>query len=504
MRLPPILLLLLAFALPAGASAPASAQTLRIGMRDDPDILDPTFSRTYVGTVVMTGLCDKLFDFDAKLNIVPMLALGYEWADSKTLLIHLRPGVKFQDDEPMDAAAVVYSLQRDLTADGSFRRSEIGAMDHAEVADPLTVRVVMKQPFSPFVAILTDRAGMVVAPKAAEAAGKSFGLHPVCAGPFKFVERVAQDHITLERFPGYWDAARVHYDRVVYRIIPDSSIRLANLQAGTLDLTEIAPLDVAAVQANARLKLVSTPSLGYGALTVNIGAAPQADTKLGHDPRVRLALSLAIDRDAINQVVFAGLYVPNDQATSPISPLYDPQIVPPKRDVAQAKALLKAAGVTTPLTIPLVVYNTPQGVQAGEVIQSMAAEAGFDIKVVAMEFGTVLATVNGGNFALTLGGWSGLLDTDSDSWSFLHTGGALNMARYSNSHVDTLLDQARAVTDTAQRRTLYGQVSEQVNQDLPLIYLWTTRNITGLSAKISGFTFLADGLLRLQDVQTNP
>jgi peptide/nickel transport system substrate-binding protein len=496
--LPAALLAALAFA-PA-----AHAQTLRIGMRDDPDILDPTFSRTYVGTVVMTGICDKLFDFDDKLNIVPMLATGYEWADPKNLIIHLRPDVIFQDGEPMDAAAAKYTLERDLTASGSFRRSEIGAMDHAEVVDPLTVRVVMKQPFSPFVAILTDRAGMMVAPKAAEAAGKDFGLHPVCAGPFKFVERVAQDHVTLEKFPGYWNAAAIHYDRVTYRIIPDSSIRLSNLQAGALDITEVAPLDVATVQKEAKLRIASTPSLGYGALTVNIGPFPKAETPLGRDARVRHALELAIDRDAINQVVFAGLYVPNAQATSPISPLYDPQIVPPKRDVAAARALLAQAGVKTPLTIPLTVYNTPQGVQAGEVIQSMAAEAGFDIKVVAMEFGTVLATVNGGDYALTLGGWSGLLDTDSNAWSFLHTGGALNMSRYSNAKVDGLLDAARAETGVAERRGLYGQVFTQVNADLPLIYLWTPRNVAGYSAKISGFSLRADGLLRLQGVSSGP
>ncbi len=136
-----------------------------------------------------------------------MLATGYQWTDSKTLLIRLRSDVQFQNGEKFDADAVKYTLERHLNTNGSFRRSEIGAMDHVEVIDPLTVRVVMKQAFSPFVAILTDRAGMMLPPKAAEAGGKDFGLHPVCAGPFRFVERVAQDHIALERFPGYWDAA---------------------------------------------------------------------------------------------------------------------------------------------------------------------------------------------------------------------------------------------------------------------------------------------------------
>jgi peptide/nickel transport system substrate-binding protein len=481
-----------------------SGDMLRIGIRDDPDILDPTFSRTYVGTVVMTALCDKLFDFDAKLNIVPMLASGYEWADSKTLIIHLRPGVEFHNGEKFDADAVKYTLERHLNASGSFRRSEIGAMDRVEVIDPLTVRVVMKQAFSPFVAILTDRAGMMLPPKAVEAGGKEFGLHPVCSGPFRFVARVAQDHIALERFPGYREATRIHYNYVTYRIIPDSSIRLANLKAGTLDLTEVAPLDADAVKRDPRLSLVSVPSLGYGALTINTGQFPKADTPLGRDARVRHAFELALDREALSQVVYAGMYQPNAQATSAISPLYVEEIAPPKRDVAKARELLKEVGVTTPVTVPLIVYNTPQNIQTGEVIQSMATEAGFAVQVNAMEFGTAIAAVQRGDYAMTLGGWSGLLDTDSNAWSFLHTGGALNRAIYSNPTVDELLDRARTVSDIAQRRAAYEGVWQQVSKDLPIIYLWTPRNIVGLSNRIAGFTFLADGLLRLQDVRPNP
>ena len=495
-------LLCLCLCLSSAAAAQAQpADTLRIGMRDDPDILDPTFSRTYVGTVVMTAICDKLFDFDAKLNIVPVLATGYEWADSKTLLIHIRPNVTFQDGEPLDAAAVVYTLQRDLTAPGSFRRSEVGAMDHAEVADPMTVRVVMKQPFSPFIAALTDRSGMMVAPKAAEAAGKEFGLHPVCAGPFRFVERVAQDHVTLERYPGYWDSGRIHFDRVTYQVIPDSSIRKANLQAGALDLAEVAPLDVDALSHDPKLAIVSVPGLGYGALTVNVANGPRANNPLGQDPRVRLAFELSLDREALNSVVFGGAYTANAQATSAISPLYDPALPIPQRDIPRAMALLKEAGVTTPLPVDMVVYNTPQAVQAGEVIQAMAADAGFAVRVDTREFGAVIAAINQGDYQLTLGGWSGLLDTDSNVWSFLHTGGALNMSHYSNPAVDSLLDQARVASDTGARRALYTQVWEQVSKDLPIIYLWTTRNIQGVSRRVEGFTLLADGLLRLQDVR---
>jgi peptide/nickel transport system substrate-binding protein len=149
----------------------------------------------------------------------------------------------------------------------------------------------------------------------------------------------------------------------------------------------------------------------------------------------------------------------------------------------------------------LTVTNTPQAVQTAEVLQSMAAEAGFAVQVNAMEFGAALAAVRGGDFAVTLGGWSGLLDTDSNAWTFLHSGGALNMARYANPTVDAKLDAARAVSDIAARRQLYAAVWRQVNQDLPVIYLWTPRNIAGVSNKVAGFTLLADGLYRLQDVR---
>src|SRR5215471_2038063 len=156
----------------------AGAQsTLRIGLAEDPDILDPTMARTYVGRIVFASLCDKLFDIDEKLNIVPQLALSHETSeDGKAITIKLRPGVKFHDGEPLDAEAAKYSFERHLTMAGSFRKPELAAVDHVEIVDPLTVRLVLKAPFSPLIAQLTDRAGMMVSPKAAKEAGDKFGL----------------------------------------------------------------------------------------------------------------------------------------------------------------------------------------------------------------------------------------------------------------------------------------------------------------------------------------
>src|SRR5215510_10806715 len=148
----------------------AGAQTtLRIGLAEDPDILDPTMARTYVGRIVFSAFCDKLFDIDEKLNIVPQLALSNTTSDDgKEVVIKLRPGVKFHDGEPLDAEAAKFSLDRHLTMAGSFRKPELAAVDRVEVLDPLTIKLVLRSPFSPLIAQLTDRAGMMVSPKAAK------------------------------------------------------------------------------------------------------------------------------------------------------------------------------------------------------------------------------------------------------------------------------------------------------------------------------------------------
>jgi peptide/nickel transport system substrate-binding protein len=239
----------------AGAAA---AQTLRIGLADDPDILDPTQARTFSGRIVFAALCDKLFDIGPELEIVPQLATGWEWTDdNKGLIVRVRSGVKFHDGEPFNAAAVKFSIERHLTMPGSNRKAEISAVSGVEVIDDRTVKLVLSAPYAPLLAQLTDRAGMVVSPKAAQAAGETFGSHPVCAGPFKFVERVAQDRIVVERFADYWDNDKIKLDRIVYLPIPDSTVRLANLQSGGLDMIErVAATDLEAVRKDPRLKLL--------------------------------------------------------------------------------------------------------------------------------------------------------------------------------------------------------------------------------------------------------
>ena len=496
--------LALALALSTLAAGGAAAQShLRIGLAEDPDVLDPTLARTYVGRIVFASICDKLFDIDEKLNIVPQLALGHETSpDGKTVTIKLRPGVKFHDGEPFTAEAAKYSLERHLNMKGSFRKPELGSVDKVEIVDPTTIQLVLKAPFSPLLAQLTDRAGMMVSPKAAEAAGDKFGLKPVCAGPYRFVERVQQDRIVVEKFADYWNKDQVFIDKVTFLPIVDGTVRLANLRSGGLDMIErVLATDIKTVRDNPKLKLTKAVSLGYMGLTMNLANGPKANNPLGKDARVRRALELAIDRDALNQVVFNGEFVPGNQWINPTNSYYQQAFPVPKRDVAKAKALLKEAGVSGPIPIDFMVPNGPETRAVAEVIQSMAAEAGFDLKIRVTEFATSLKQGEDGDFQLYLIGWSGRSDPDGNSYVFQTCNAPQNNGKFCDKEVDAAHAEARAKSDPVQRKKAYETVARRFLADGQIIYLYHPQVLVALSDKVDGYRQMPDGLVRVVGVR---
>src|SRR5882724_3178764 len=493
--------LALAFCLAAGS---ASAQgNLRIGLGDDPDVLDPSLSRTYTARIVFASLCDKLFDIDEKANIVPQLALGREIsADGKTVTLKLRPGVKFHDGEAFDATAAKYSLDRHLTMKGSFRKPELAQVDTVEVVDPTTIKLNLKAPFSPLLAQLTDRAGMMVSPKAAEATGDKFGLKPVCAGPYKFVERVQQDRIVVEKFADYWNKDQVFVDKVTYLPIVDATVRLANLRSGGLDMIErVLATDIKTVREDPKLKLISAVELGYQGITMNLANGPKADTPFAKDARVGRALELSIDRDALNQVVFNGEFVPGNQWINPTNYYYQKAFPIPKRDVAKAKALLKEAGITAPITLDLMVPNGPEPRAVAEVVQSMAAEAGFDLKIRITEFATSIKQAEDGDFQLYLIGWSGRSDPDGNSFVFQTCNAPQNNGKFCDKEVDAAHAEARAKSDFAERKKFYEIVARKFLAEGSIIYLYHTQVLVAHSDKVEGYKQMPDGLVRVVGVK---
>ena len=491
-------------ALLAGAflAFPAASAELRIGLQDDPDVLDPAQSRTFVGRIVYTAMCDKLVDVSPDLKIVPQLATEWNWSsDAKELTMKLREGVKFHDGTDFDAKAVVATIERNMKLPESRRKSELASVEKVEAVGGYEVKFTLKAPDVTLLAQLSDRAGMIVSPKAAEELGANFGNHPVCAGPFKFVERIQQDRIVLEKFQDYWNKDNVFIDKVTYLPIPDTTVRLANLRAGDLDMIErLAATDAASVKEDAKLNYQAVVNIGYMALYTNIANGARADNPFGKDKRLRQAFSLAIDRDALNQIVYEGTAVAGNQPYPPTSPWYNKNLPVPARDVEKAKALIKEAGFER-VPVELQVPNNPVAAQMMQIVQSMVAEAGFDVSLKSTEFATLLDEQTRGNYQLSRSDWSGRIDPDGNIHQFISCGGGINDTKYCNAEVDKLLNEARASTDDAVRKEKYDAAGVILNEDLPIIYLGHQSWIWASKKGVTGFVPSPDGMIRLQGVK---
>jgi peptide/nickel transport system substrate-binding protein len=493
--------LLLALALVAGGVA-AQAQTLRIGLAEDPDVLDPTLARSFVGRIVFAAMCDKLVDEDEKLNIVPQLATGYTISpDGKEVTIRLRSGVLFHDGEKFDAAAVKFNIARHKNMPGSNRRGELAPVTGVDVIDPLTVRLNLSSPFAPLLAQLTDRAGMMVAPKAAQAEGDKFGAHPVCSGPYKFVERVPQDRIVLEKNPTYWNKDAIHFDKIVYTPIPDATVRLANLRSGQLDFIErFAPSDMEKLQAEKKFKTSAITEIGYQGITINVGKSDLAQKNPLHDPRVREDLELELDRQGLVQVVMDNQAIVGNQWVPPTNAFYAKNVPMPKRDVARAKQLLKEAGVPNP-SFTLLTPTTSDAQRIALVVQAMAREAGFDVKIQAAEFATSLNIADKGDFEAYVLAWSGRSDPDGNLYSFDVCKQPLNYSGYCDAEADKLIKESRETLDVNQRKKVFEQVAAKVLKDRPIIYLYHRKWLWAYSPKLQGVRNIPDGLLRVQGLK---
>ena len=480
----------------------AAAADLRIGLNEDPDSLDPAQSRTFVSSLVYESLCNRLFNTNADMEIIPELATDWSWSDDgMTLTMTLREGVTHHDGTPFNAESARRVLDRNLNLQESRRKGELSSIAGVEATGDHELTITLSAPDVTLLAQLAHHAGRMYSPDAADAAGAAFGRAPVCSGPYAFVDRVEGDRIVLEKFADYWDADEFHYDRVIYLPIPDTTVRLANVRSGDLDIIErTAPSDVPGIRTDDRLQLFEVPNIGYQGITLNVGNGPRAEGPLGADARVRQALSLSIDREALNQVVFEGEYVVGNQWAAPGTVYYDDRDPIPARDPDAARALLAEAGVETPVRVEMQIGNNPIAQQVGQVIQAMASETGFEISLRATEFATLLAENVAGNFDMSLQGWSGRIDPDANIHPFVGTDGANNDQHYRNADIDALLAQARSEPDTDARKALYDQTRDILKEDLPLIYLYHIKYFYTMRQGIEGFEPYADGIIRLRGV----
>ncbi|WP_299654110.1 ABC transporter substrate-binding protein [uncultured Tateyamaria sp.] len=483
-------------------ASPVLAKDLRIALQSDADVLDPDQSRTFVGRIVYASMCDKLVDITPDLEIIPQLATSWTTSDDGTAItMQLREGVVFHDGTPFNAEAVAANIERSQTLDESRRKSELKSITSTEVTGEYEIVLNLAGPDATLMAQLADRAGMMVSPTAAAEAGADFGLNPVCSGAFSFAERVAQDKIVLTKFDDYWNADAINFDSVTFLPIPDTTVRLANLQSGDIDMLErLAATDLAQANADDGIVVDSAVSLGYQGITFNINNGERGDNPWGNDKRLRQALSYAIDREALNQVVFEGAFAPGNQPFPSTSPWYNQSFPVEARDIDKAKSLLAEAGFPDGLDLEVQVPNSTEPLAVMQVVQAMAAEAGINITLTSKEFATLLSDQSAGDYTASQIGWSGRVDPDGNNHQFVTTDGGINDSKFSDAKMDEVMNAARVAGSVEERKALYDEAIALMMDELNRVFLYHVNWIWAYNSSLKGFTPYPDGMIRLENV----
>jgi peptide/nickel transport system substrate-binding protein len=479
------------------AGAPKRGGALRVGLIVDAATLDPHLSGSKVDRQVYHNMYDPLFVLDEKLQLQPNLAESYQTPDPKTLILKLRQGVKFHDGTAFDAEAVRVNFDRMANDAKSVRKGEVANIGSAEVVDPLTVKLNLKQPDSTLLAGLTDRAGMIISPAALKKLGPDLERNPAGAGtgPFEFVEWVKDDHILLKRNESYWAKDVPYLDQIRYRPIPDDTVKLQSLQAGEIDVMDyVAPRNVSVAKGDSSLVVVDVPSLAAFWYMLNT-TRPPFDNKA-----LRQAVTYAIDNEAIVRGVWLNVGVPANGPISPSSWAYDDTIKPVKRDLAAAKAKLAEGGMPSGFTFSFNTDNTPLSVQEAEVVKAQLAEAGITMNVNVLDGARLLAEGNGKTFQASSYAWSGRPDPDGNTFQFFHTtpGTSLNWSGFSNAQADELLEKTRQVSDHGERKKLYSQLIGILREEAPAVFIIHPIEPKAFSPKVQGYPAIPDGMMRFK------
>ncbi len=485
------------------SAAPQRGGALRVGLNADPPNLDPHQSTAAVDRQVFQNLYDKLVDINQDLEIVPMLATSWQITDGgRTYTFKLRQGVVFHDGTPFNADAVKFNFERMLDKSfGSPRFNEVSLVTAVTAVDPYTVRITLDKPYSPFLAVLSDRAGMMVSPAAAQKVGKGLAREPVGTGPYKFVEKRPQERIVLERFDKHWDKSAGNVDRIIYRPFTDENARVANIRAGELDIIDqVAPTEIPKLRTDPVLRLLERSGLGWQGVWIMV-AGPPFSNKL-----LRQALNATIDRRTLVNVVFGETAVP---ANGPFPPGMFTHPIPansrvPERNLDLARQKLRDAAMPNGFSFTLKITPGRVAQQIAQVIQSMAADAGIKVNIEIVEFGTILSQGDTHKFEAILLGWSGRPDPDGNIYGFFVTEGGLNNSAYSNPRVDTLLDAARILTTSEQRRRAYGDIMTVLDDELPYLFLYWPKEYKVLGPKLQGFVHVSDGMMRFRNTWLTP
>ncbi len=478
------------------SAGPQAGGTLNVGIDSDFVTLSPAMSSALIDRQAFINIFDPLLKLSPSLTVEPNLATHWTITNGgKTYTLYLRHGVQFQDGTPFNAQAVLYNWQWEMNpANASPRRSNLALVQNLSAPNNYEVVVTLKAPFAAFLSMLTGRTGMISSPTAMQKWGSAYGLHPVGTGPFQFVQWIKNDHMILERNPHYWQKGLPYLSKIVYTPIVNPLQEYNALVTGQENIIDSVPYqEMSQLKSNSSLVYAQKSGLGYDDMELNTTAAPFNNI---HN---REAVNYAINRQALNQLLFFGYATPAYSQFSPASWAYDASLkVPYSHQLA--KAQLAQAGNPNGFTFTLLGDNNPVTTQEMEAIQSELAKVGITMHIEPVDFTTLLTDAIGGNYQADLLGWSGRPDPDQNSYAFDTTGGSFNDPKYSNQQVDSLLLQAREATAQSQRKALYDQAASIVLHQAPYVFLVYPPVIQAWSPTVHGFSVYPDGLMRFATV----
>ena len=469
----------LAMGLPLAASLGAVAQTkkdtLVLAMTLEPPGLDPTAgAAAAIGEVVHYNLFETLTKIGADSTISPLLAQRWTVTpDNKTWAFHLRPGLKFHNGEPCNAAAVKFSFERAAAADSPNKdKAVFSNIVNLRATDDLTLVVTLKNTNPDFLFQIGQATAVIVEPKSAA----TNNTQPVGTGPFKLESWAKGSAIVLARWDGYRDAKAVALRRVTLRFISDASAQVAALMAGDVDLFPrvSAARSLEQLRADKRFQVLVGGSRAKTIVAINNKKRPLDDV------RVRRAIACAIDRQQVIDGVAEGFGKPIGSFYVPGAPGYVDLTAVNAYNPDKARALLKEAGITAPLELSLKLPPTPYARQGGEVIAAMLAKVGIVAKQESVEWAQWLSGVYGQKaYDLTIISHVEPLDFGN----FARPGYYWN---YESPKFNALWARINATADTPTRLKLMGEAQRLVADDAVAAYLYQPTWITVANARLKG------------------
>jgi peptide/nickel transport system substrate-binding protein len=468
----------------AAAMASASAQVLEIGVDNGPTGLDPHLITAFPSFMVVNGnIYEGLTAIDRDLKTVPGLAESWTISpDGKTYTFKLRSGVKFHDGSAMEAEDVASTVKRLLSKDiASPLASRLSAVESVNAVDATTVELKLKEPSA---ALLSSLATIAIVPSAMEANKDALQKAPVGTGPYKFQEWQPNGFILLTRNEAYWDKGMPKLAGLKFNIVPESATRQVGLSNGQYAL--LPNIDAATalqLKGKPNVKLSETMDLAYTLIGMNVSKPPF------DNPKVREAVNYAINRQEIVDAALFGAGVPG----GPLSPALKSwaldvnQFACYKPDPAKAQALLKDAGVATPVAVTMKVLPRQDVKDIAQVVQEQLNKAGFKVELVNQEQGQFIQDWRNSNFDLFASINAGNPDPDDYFYRTFRTGGSTNVFKYADAEIDGLLDQARTLQDQAARKAAYDKVQQKLACSGPVAHLTYGTLFSAMNSKLQGF-----------------